>query len=300
MEKLPNESINLVMTSPPYWGLRDYGVRGQIGLEPTWQEYVAKLVRIGKEIMRILKKDGSFYLNLWDTFQDKMKLGIPWRVRFALNEIGWISRADIVWHKPNVMPSSVKDRLSCTYEMIFHFVRSKKYYFNLDAIREPHKTVPGKGLTNRFSIWHEKTRYRGKFSKTANPEKFGSPRARSMRTYRNVPTNPPHRSPYGEWAAMARNLAYNPKGKNPGDVFTINTKPSRIAHFAVYPEALCTKPILSSSRLGDVVFDPFVGGGTTTAVAKKLGRKFLGCDIHPKYVRIAKERLDGTKVCLHP
>lgn len=291
MSKLPNESINMVMTSPPYWGLRNYGVRGQIGLEQTSQEYVNTIRGVAEEIKRVLKKDGSFYLNLGDTFQEKMKLGIPWRVRFALNEIGWISRADIVWHKPNAMPASVKDRLSCTYEMIFHFVKSKKYYFNLDAIREPHKTVPSKALTNRFSAWHEKTRYRGKFSKTSNPEDFGSPRARNMRTYRNVPVNPPHRSPYGKWATLTRNLAYHPKGKNPGDMFMINTKPSRIAHFAVYPEALCTKPILSSTRPGDLVFDPFVGGGTTAVVAKKLGRRFLGCDINPKYIRIAKERL---------
>lgn len=287
MARLPKESINLVITSPPYWGLRDYGVKGQFGLEPTWQEYVCRLVTVGKEVMRILREDGSFYLNLGDTFQDKMKLGSPWRVRFALNEIGWISRADIVWHKPNAMPSSVKDRLSGTYEMFFHFVKSKKYYFDLDAVRVPHKTVPGKGLTSRFSKWHEKTRYRSKYSKT--PEKFGSPRARN---YRNVPTSPPHRSPYGEWAKIHRNLAYHPKGKNPGDLLSINTRPSRIAHFAVYPEELCIKPILSSSRQGDIVFDPFIGGGTTAIVAKKLGRRFLGCEINPKYVRFAKLRIN--------
>ena len=107
--------------------------------------------------------------------------------------------------------------------------------------------------------------------------------------------NPPHRSPYGEWALLHRSLAYHPKGKNPGDLFAINTRPSRIAHFAVYPEALCTKPILSSSRIGDVVFDPFVGGGTTAVVAKKLGRKFLGCDINPDYVKFAMKRLEPTK-----
>lgn len=295
ISKLPDESVNIVMTSPPYWGLRDYGVIGQFGLEKTWQEYVERLRRVGEGIMRVLTKDGSFYLNLGDTFQNKMKLGIPWRVRFALNEAGWISRADVVWHKPNAMPSSVKDRLSCTYEMLFHFVKSRKYYFNLDAIREPHKTAPKKALNHRLAGWHERTRYRGKFSKTRNPEKFGSPRARAMRTYRNVPANPPHRSPYGEWARMHRNVSYHPKGKNPGDLFIINTKPSRIAHFAVFPEALCTKPIRSSSRHGDVVFDPFIGSGTTAVEAKKLGRSFIGCDINPEYVKVARKRLEAIK-----
>ncbi|MCW4010042.1 MAG: site-specific DNA-methyltransferase [Candidatus Bathyarchaeota archaeon] len=295
MGKLPDESVNLVMTSPPYWGLRDYGVQGQFGLEQTWQEYVANLVKVGKEVLRILKKDGSFYLNLGDTFQDKRKLGIPWRVRFALNEIGWISRADIVWHKPNAMPASVKDRLSCTYEMIFHFVKSKKYYFDLDAIREPHKTKPAKAPTAKFSAWHKKTRYRGKFCKAPDPEKFGSPRARLLRTYRNVPVSPPHRSSYGEWAMMHRSLMYHPKGKNPGDLFAIHTRPSGIEHFAVYPEALCIKPMLSSSRPGDIVFDPFAGGGTTAVVAKRLERRFLGCDISSKYVRFAKRRLTAYR-----
>ncbi len=292
MAKLPDECVNLVMTSPPYWGLRDYGVKGQFGLETTGEEYVRKLLAVGKEIKRILRMDGSFYLNIGDTFKDKMKLGIPWRVRFALNEIGWISRADIVWHKPNAMPASVKDRLSCTYEMIFHLVKSKKYYFNLDVVREPHKTSPPKCLSHRLGLWHEKVRFRGKFSRAKDPEKFGSPRARN---YRNVPANPPHRASYGDWAKVQRNLAYHPKGKNPGDVFSINTKPSRIDHFAVYPEALCLKPILSSSRPGDVVFDPFIGGGTTAVVAKRLKRRFLGCDINPVYVGFAKRRLVNVR-----
>jgi len=177
-DKLPtleSDSVNLVVTSPPYWGFRNYGADGQIGLEKTWQEYVEKLVKVSQEIKRILRKDGSYYLNLGDTYagsggaggdylkgglregqpkykqshsglnkdnitKPKQKLLIPYRVAIALQEDGWICRNDITWHKPNAMPSSVKDRLNCTTERVFHFVKSRKYWYDLDAIREPHTT----------------------------------------------------------------------------------------------------------------------------------------------------------------
>ena len=140
MNTFPPESIDMVMFSPPYWGLRDYHVDGQFGLEDTWQEYVEHMRQVGRAIWRILKKEGNLYIVLGDTFMKKHKLGLPWRVRFALNEDGWISRGDIIWHKPNAMPSSVKDRLNTTYEVILHLVKQRKYYYDLDAIREPHKT----------------------------------------------------------------------------------------------------------------------------------------------------------------
>jgi len=209
MKGFPDESIDMVMFSPPYWGLRDYGVgtetvwggisdckhewveevcglvhenrnnligsqeevvgktgtswirkydqktvgfcakcgawRGQLGLEPNFQMYIAHMVEVCREIKRVLKKTGSVYIVLGDTFMNKQKLGIPWRIRFALNEDGWISRSDIVWHKPNAMPASVKDRLNTTYEMILHFVKQEKYYYNLDAIREPHTSLKDLG-----------------------------------------------------------------------------------------------------------------------------------------------------------
>ncbi len=174
MRGFPEESINLVMFSPPYWGLRDYGIEGQIGLEPTYQEYVAKMVGVGREVRRVLRSDGSWYLNLGDTYagsgcgaqhgwgdykrekvigtmsepspqtkmkgMEKCKLLIPYRVALALIDDGWTCRNDITWYKPNAMPSSVKDRLNCQTERVFHLVKSRTYYYDLDAIREPHAT----------------------------------------------------------------------------------------------------------------------------------------------------------------
>jgi len=390
VEKLPDESINMVMTSPPYWGLRDYGVEGQIGLEPDFREYVKKLVELFHEIKRVLKRDGSFYLNLGDTYSasggaggqyekwhslsriDGLKkyeghkdktipakclLGIPWRVALSLIDDKWILRNDIIWHKPNGMPASVKDRLTNTYEHVFHFVKSKKYYYNLDAIRVPHKFVtvervkryiknkerydPSKHKTDPFGMHQPPTKvlensakkglnplgknpgdvvlterasemidffkrkgsggnpghgiegsmlgsghplgknpgdvYEGKFS--FNPESFGSPRARHSR------------QKYDRFSH-----SYFPKGKNPGDFWDLCTRPFKGAHFAVYPETLCIRPILSSSRPGDVVFDPFIGSGTTAMVAKRLGRRFLGCDIKPEYVKMAEDRLKTVQI----
>jgi len=389
VEKLPDESINMVMTSPPYWGLRDYGVEGQIGLESDFRDYVRKLIELFHELKRLLKRDGSFYLNLGDTYSasggaggqyekwhslnriDGLKkyeghkdktipakclLGIPWRVALSLIDDKWILRNDIIWHKPNGMPASVKDRLTNTYEHVFHFVKSKKYYYNLDAIRVPHKFVtiervkryiknkerydPSKHKTDPLGMHQPPTKvlensakkglnplgknpgdvvlterasklidffkrkrsggnpghgiegstlgsghplgknpgdvYEGKFS--VNAESFGSPRARASR------------QKYDRFSQ-----SYYPKGKNPGDFWNICTTPFRGAHFAVYPEVLCVRPILSSSRPGDVIFDPFIGSGTTAVVAKKLGRRFSGCDINPKYVKIAKERISKTR-----
>jgi len=374
IEKLPDESVNMVMTSPPYWGLRDYGVEGQIGLEPDFRDYIKKLVEVFHELKRVLKNDGSFYLNLGDTYSSsggaggqydkwhslsridglkkyeghkdktipaKCLLGIPWRVALSLIDDKWILRNDIIWHKPNGMPASVKDRLTNTHEHVFHFVKSKKYYYNLDAIREPHKCAekdkrsllrrvehksgkcklenaqfgfngvgynplgknpgdvflterasrlidffkrkgsggnPGHGIEgSTLGSSHPLGKnpgdvYEGKFS--LNAESFGSPRARSSRQ---------------KYDRFSHN--YYPKGKNPGDFWSVCTRPFKGAHFAVYPETLCIKPILSSSRPGDVVFDPFIGSGTTAVVAKKLGRRFLGCDIKPEYVKMAEERL---------
>jgi len=289
------------MTSPPYWGLRDYGVEGQIGLEQSCDEYVQHIVEAARFIQELLTKDGSLYLNLGDTYggscagkgdvglfqnsrrkkvsefmystakpqrktRPKCLLGIPWRIALALIDDGWTLRNDIIWHKPNSMPSSVKDRLTNAYEHVFHFVKSKRYYYNLDAIRVPHETRHQDSTSARKYVPHE-------------PRHF---QLLSMRI--------------GHGGHTGKTVRHDhPFGKNPGDLWQISTKPHPFAHFSVYPEELCVRPILSSSRIGDIVLDPFMGSGTTGVVAKKLGRNFIGIDISKEYVEIARERIGAVQ-----
>jgi len=385
------------MTSPPFWGLRDYGIEGQMGLEATFQEYVDSLVKVCIEIRRVLAKDGSFYLNLGDTYSSmlgrhgnetagfskstmvmddkkpprpqnlpqKCLVGIPWRVALRLIDEQWILRNDIIWHKPNVMPSSVKDRLTNTYEHIFHFVKSRKYYYDLDAIREPHKTKQGpfnirvrdaqkgrlkakwgnkysaseneidrydeKSYTTKHdfavrrpsnSSYHDPLHLKAYHPKGRNPGDIISIKERMGDAHKGEATanlyrphvthhpsgkNPgdvvyPSFPPQKGWIDRTRSGGFrqnpssvDPRGKNPGDFWQITTKPHPFAHFAVYPEEICVRPILSSSRIGDVVLDPFIGSGTTGVVAKKLGRNFIGIDIKQEYVEIARKRIAGAE-----
>jgi len=575
MREWPAESIDMVMFSPPYWGLRDYGEqtatvwggnpnckhewgeekstlvhddklagfcikcgawRGQLGLEPSWQMYVEHMVSICRQIKRVLKKTGSMYIVLGDTFfggghgyykyyrvrgklvrdpkygerrnacpdrhklwkelakatnyKPKCLIGIPWRVAFALIEDGWILRNDIIWHKPNAMPSSVKDRLTQTYEHIFHFVKARRYYYNLDAIREPHKTAfapfnlrvrdvkRGKGGISAFGklrasnseiesyIYPESGKFRRliqycltEYEKTTKirmtynhkggksaPTSFksasdwnrgtretmnkiidsldvdekvksklrtwwhdhqGHPKGKNpgdiiltkhdiavrrfptvnrkgglgytdplhMKAYNKKEKNPgdvvkvpysvqprlkdsvevrnlppmgelkdylnkwrkkrgytikqveaelksqaPHHWFSGEsyptkedWLRIKKLLQFDekydnqmmkvflkpakkqnhPKGKNPGDFWSICTKPFKGAHFAVYPEEICVRPIKSSCPPDGVVLDPMCGSGTTLVVAKKLGRRFVGIEINPQYCEMARKRLSA-------
>jgi DNA modification methylase len=511
MREFPAESIDMVMFSPPYWGLRDYGEKsitiwgdtdcehewtrhvkpkergsygknswmrpsrnaeakwvpqissfcvkcgawkGQLGLEPTWHMYVDHMRQISREIKRVLKKTGSMYIVLGDTYagshcgkgdktlfqnyrrikvagnlydkpspqakaidyKPKCLMGIPWRVAFALIEDGWILRNDIIWHKPNAMPSSVKDRLTQTYEHIFHFVKARRYYYDLDAIREPHKTAfasfnlrvgdvkRGKGGISAFGelkaskeevenyVYPESGRmrrliqrlyeiakqirgqssykgknadlkgwkeacsnakaYRDALKILEQEEKLTDKERKFLRDYtqnhlghplgknpgdvisKRVKANLEHFLPRGSGGhytyggidskagkhkhPLGKNpgdvvltkhdlavnrvgnfsytdplhiKAYNIKGKNPGDYWSVCTKPFKGAHFAVYPEGICVKPILSSCPPNGIVLDPMCGSGTTLVVAKKLGRKYIGIDINPEYVDIAIERL---------
>lgn len=531
ISKLPDESIDFVMTSPPYWGLRDYGVEGQIGLERHPQEYIDRLVVVFHDLKRVLKPHGSFYLNLGDTYcsmkgscfnaggsarsipqaaykqlagaanpnrmlkadgrwlQPKQLLMIPTRMAVALQEDGWILRNDIIWYKPNGLPNGVKDRLVNKYEHVFHFVKIRRYYYNLDAIRVPHMTGnppeknPGDVVAARGKsaglrkigamrsppdafkpvTFHPlgtdpsnlvqvngqlfprgqnpACRYgshRNKWTRWRKAEEgvnsFGCRKADKPRTINACGKNPGDiyvgdEETFEFWKAAvldeyarigrigpkrfsgkhelveegaasfrallnsgrARNAVYaiiegSPVsdelkqrlknwwhdhgghwlGRNPGDFWEISTRPFPEAHFAVYPEELCVRPILSSCpalvckacgktptpvvrrpacgnvgdwrsrvkergmpvaravahRAGDhaglpgrsrerqaagcrscgchapfqsgIVFDPFAGAGTTLVMAKKLGRRWLGCDLNPKYLQIARRRLKQT------
>lgn len=328
---LEDGCIDVVVTSPPYWGLRDYGAEGQIGLEEHPQMYIDKLVGVCREIRRVLKKSGSFYLNLGDTYcgggvgqkdtgiasfppnnfrkkqfkkynggwlQPKQLMLIPMRVAIALQDDGWILRNDIIWYKPNSMPSSVKDRLNNTFEHVFHFVKSRKYYYNLDEIREPHKTEfrPTRPITSH--------------GKEPNPSGCSN-----NLTYNKM--NPNGKNPgdvihpvYGEDKGNRGRMLdhlhqqgehhYNDGGKNPGDFWNICTQPftsynAEMEHFAVFPDELIVKPIKASCPDGGVVLDPFCGRGTVGKVAKSLGFNYVLFDIKPEYCELARLYVNGQK-----
>lgn len=289
LKKLPDSSTDFCMTSPPYWRLRDYGIPGQIGQEKTPEEYIKNLVIVFAELRRVLKDTGSFYLNLGDTYfgpdncsgklwrNYKQLALLPSRTAIALQDDGWILRNDICWFKPNGLPSSVKDRLTNRWEHVFHFVKQQKYYYDLDAIRIPLKASTIKRARSRAKLHARTGKPMTEKSKyfNADPRKLGSNGFLTGKSLKGV---------------------LSIKGGNPGDVWAVSVKPLSVAHFAVYPENLCTKPIQSSCPPGGIVFDPFAGAGTTLVAARKLGRRFIGCDLNPDYVRVARRRLKGTEV----
>lgn len=304
LKELPSESVDCIVTSPPYWALRDYGVDGQLGLEPTFQEYINKLCTIFDEAKRVLKKEGTCWVNMGDTYssntkeddrdpekqREKRREGIdinsdkcfgrhskewfesqhqqgvrkikrtipekclcqiPSRFAIEMTNRGWILRNEIIWFKPNCMPSSAGDRFTVDFEKLFFFTKSKKYYFEQQL--EPY--------TNPLNRWG------GTMVKQLNgADEYGM--AQRIRDYRP-----------------------NSKGKNKRCVWQINTKPFPGAHFAVYPQELVKTPIEAGCPEGGIVLDMFMGSWTTARVAKDLGRNFLGCDLNPEYCLIGKKRL---------
>lgn len=287
LKLLPDNSIDTCVTSPPYWGLRDYGVEGQLGLEQTPQDYVQNMVNVFREVKRVLRDDGTLWLNLGDSYaanrsyqvsQSKHKaldygssnvtkvpeglkpkdlVGIPWRVAFALQADGWYLRSDIIWHKPNVMPESVKDRPTKAHEYLFLLTKSEKYHYDADSIREPLK-----------------------------PETNPKPKGRGKQEWAKAHIGSPQQDNSGGVGA-------NPLGRNKRTVWNINTKPFKGAHFAVFPMELVEPCILAGSPEDGVVLDPFMGSGTTGVVAKSKNRKFIGFELNPEYIQIANIRLEA-------
>jgi len=292
LKTLPSESINCCVTSPPYWALRDYGVDGQLGLEPTFQEYINKLCNIFDEVKRVLRKDGTCWVNIGDTywgggnnrgsseenlsakqfsnrgargqcsrdwdksFKPKCLLQIPSRFSIEMCNRGWILRNTIIWHKPNCMPSSVKDRFTVDFEYVFFFVKSKKYWFETQY--EPHSTKEGP-LRNK------------------NKES-------SNKGY-----------PDGDRFSQGLRTGYGKEGRNKRTVWKINTKPFKEAHFAVFPEELVETPIKAGCPKGGTVLDCFCGSGTSGVVAQRQEKDFIGIELNPEYIEIAKNRLDKGK-----
>lgn len=305
LELLPSESVHCCVTSPPYWGLRDYGVDGQLGLEKTPEEYVNKLVNVFREVKRVLRKDGTLWLNLGDSYasgktkdceipdlmwsnqqsrkppsglKSKDLVGIPWMVAFALRSDGWFLRSDIVWEKPNAMPSSVKDRPTKSHEYVFLLSKSSRYYYDADAIKEPAKEWSGQaavfertGLVSEHIIPNQSAAQHRK-SRSGNLErKMGSARGRTG-------------------SHLGGSIPWEGATRNKRSVWKIATKPFKGAHFAVFPPELVKPCILAGCPKGGMVIDPFGGSGTVAIVADELGRDSVYIDLSTKYTEMAKER----------
>ena len=294
LRDVPDGSVDCCVTSPPYFGLRDYGVDGQIGAEASPAEFVARLVAVFAEVRRVLADDGTLWLNLGDSYsaaagqgnkgssvtlegggrpsgwRDRVSipargvssfdrpaknlLGIPWRAAFAMQDDGWYLRNDIIWSKPNAMPESVTDRLSTRHEHMFLLTKSRRYWFDLDPIRERAETADRPGPRRSYA-----------------PGATGSMDGSE------------HRGMAGPFAG----LPLNEKGKNPGDVWSIATQPFAGAHFATMPLALAERCVLAGCRLGGVVLDPFSGSGTTGLAAARHGRRYVGIDLNAEYLDLS-------------
>lgn len=259
LKELPDESFRAVITSPPYWGVRDYGVEGQIGSEMNLADYVADLVAVFREVRRVLRSDGTLWLNIGNTYtsgnrgwraadeknkgramsyrpptppglKPKDLIGVAWMVAMALQLDGWYLRNDIIWHKPNCQPESVRDRFTVAHEYLFMFSKSERYFFNQEATAEQTKDMSGR--KNRRTIW------------------------------------------------------------------SINTEPYPGSHFAVFPRKLVEPCILAATEPGDLILDPFLGSGTVAAVARALQRLCLGIEMKPEYVELAMQRLGTAQLKL--
>ena len=281
------EKARMCVTSPPYYGLRDYGgEENQIGQEQSPEQYVEEMVKVFALVRDCLTDDGTLWLNIGDSYynyrkdgcipkqtfssnrqdlpettprrsnklvgyKDKDLIGIPWMLAFALRADGWYLRQDIIWHKPNPMPESVKDRCTKAHEYIFLLSKSKYYYYDQEAIKEPAKD------------WGTRDRSKGKYH---NPGTGLQPHSGLTKSYTK---------------------------KNKRSVWSVNKKPYKGAHFATYPEELIEPCILAGSEKGDIILDPFMGSGTTAVVAKKNSRAYYGCELHKEYASLQTDRISA-------
>ncbi len=263
--KLPTDSVDTVVTSPPYFQQRDYGSKLQIGQEISPAGYVERIAELFTELKRVVKPTGSAWIVIGDKYVKGELLGMPWRVCFALKDVGWILRSDCIWHKPNAMPSSVKTRPTTDHEYIFFFSNSKDYHYDADAIREPHVT---------FSKNSKMKGGRSHFGKRGGTPEQG----------KNGGDNNLHD---GRW-----DQAFHPQGRNKRTVWSIPLSKFREAHFAVYPETLVANCIKATCPVDGVVLDPFSGAGTTAVTARKLNRSYVAIDCVEEYCQIARDRIE--------
>lgn len=368
LKDMPDQVVQTCITSPPYWGLRDYGVDGQLGLEDTPEQYVSKVVELFREVRRVLKDDGTLWVNIGDSYaaggrnsgnslentsakqltqissmdcgpkkapkgmKPKDLVGIPWMVAFALRADGWYLRSDIIWSKPNPMPESVTDRPTKAHEYLFLLSKSSKYYYDAEAIAEPVAESTLRDLrvpddSNRMFRGYPGQASRGgtNLGNQATPTGWDTSKGNGghgsyHRNGRNKDTkrvhgNKPGRSdggrvtqrdkfsrsgPVGDHVLPNQTTAqhrpgredYPPNGmRNKRSVWTIATQSFKEAHFATFPIKLVEPCILAGSKAGDIVMDPFMGSGTTALRAKELGRKYVGLELNPDYIKISDQRL---------
>jgi len=293
LRRMADESVQTCVTSPPYFGLRDYGHDGQIGLEDTPEAFVAKLVEVFREARRLLRDDGTLWLNLGDSYgAGKQLLGIPWRVALALQGDGWYLRQDIIWHKPNPMPESVRDRCTKAHEYLFLLSKGPRYYFDADAIKEP--AVGGlAGNTKPTKAGRAYEEGADEHRTAAGLHKWAD-RQRSKRDSFKREQAIPGQA-VGTHRPGRDESEYDVETRNKRSVWTVPTMPFREAHFATFPERLIEPCVLAGAPAGGVVLDPFMGAGTTAVVAERLGRRWVGCELNPDYAAIAEARIRAVQ-----
>lgn len=312
---LPDESVDCIVTSPPYYGLRDYGVSGQIGLEETPEAFIAKLVAVFRQLRRALKPEGTLWVNMGDSYagsgrgvgdmkrsshkqrsnagswtgdahkafkggavKPKDLIGIPWMLAFALRADGWYLRQDIIWYKPNPMPESVTDRCTKAHEYIFLFSKSARYYFDAEAIKEPATGWNGSKFEDGKNLINHPNVGKNRQRKPAGWD-TGKGGHGSF-----------HRSGRAEAIEYYEISPEASTTRNKRSVWTVTPQPFKEAHFATFPENLIVPCILAGCPAGGLVLDPFNGSGTTRIVANKLGRNAIGFELNPKYIEIENRR----------
>ena len=306
---LPPKSVHCVVTSPPYWGLRDYGIKGQIGIERDLEAYIAAIALTGEKIWRVLRNDGTFWLNLGDSYSRNTgaKSGItsltgaPWRVAFELQKRGWILRSAIVWHKPNPMPENVRNRPTSAYEMVFLFAKRPRYFYDDEAIKTASKDPGGIGRINARNVWKIATQPRPQAHFATFPDEL--PRrcilagtsekgvcAKCGAPLRRIVERDPYptRTPRSGLKSADKRNGKLANRKNPTRLMP-NTK-------TIGWEPTCD---CNARRVPATVLDPFVGSGTTCAVATELSRRSIGLDLNPEYLAIAQKRLGSIAPILN-
>jgi DNA modification methylase len=318
LRTLPDKSCRCCVTSPPYFNLRDYGVPGQIGLEPTMQEYIARLVEVFAEVKRVLTDDGTLWINIADSYAGSGKgaarypenakkykqgtnvgsvgcaaitkakfalpaknlIGIPWRLAFALQDDGWILRQDIIWDKSNCMPESVRDRCTKSHEYIFLFAKRKRYYFNSEAILEPAVGFNNEPIAGSVGAFGQAQSRRRK----GNSKTFRGGKYTAQNTFDN--SRELSRNSHG-------NCENNTGKRRMRSVWNMATTATGggITHYAKFPDELAERCILCGTAEGDVVLDPFAGSGTTCRVANRYGRQYIGIDLNPAYCKAAETEI---------
>lgn len=326
LRELPDESVQCCVTSPPYWGLRDYGVAGQIGIEATPAEFVARMVEVFREVRRVLKPDGVCFVNLGDSYCNSDKwggggantgehtkdgngkvpswegvrrkwgklegikpkdlVGIPWRVAFALQDDGWYLRGDYIWAKPNPMPEGVTDRCTKAHEYVFHLTKSERYFWDQEAIKERALWPDGPNSPQSITSPYGQGFTRNAIGKNGN--------AKTFRGGVYVSNNAHDNSAQLERDSTG-NKPNESMSRNKRSVWTIATAPFREAHFATFPPELPEICIKAGPRIGDTVLDPFSGAGTTALVADRLQRNAIGIELNPEYAAMSKARLSRDR-----